>query len=281
MKNRKLFLIPTVLLALSISACSVKFNISSKEDNTSQKSSESSLESASTSKITSTSQKTSTSNAPSSSSSMKSSSSSSSKQSSSSSSSSEAPIVDNSGFKNINDTQTFEIHTSAQKTYLSYQGDYSQMPENQYPDGSTHQSDSNPITLTWNYTAKSGKTVSKFSVIFGQESDLSDGYQVDGTTSNAISFYNPYLGRNYYKLIATYTDNTKDETPIRHFEVDSTYPRNLTIGGMTNCRDMGGRVLEDGGRFKQGLIFRTSGKKYDYIRKTPRCSGGCSTPIPQ
>ena len=33
---------------------------------------------------------------------------------------------------------------------------------------------------------------------------------------------------------------------------------------MTNCRDMGGRVLEDGGKMKQGLVYRTSGYKYDY-----------------
>ena len=184
--------------------------------------------------------------------------------SSASSSSSEAPIIDNSGFKNINDTQVFEIHTAAQKTYLSYSGSYEIIPENQYPDGSSHQSDSNPINLTWDYNVPTGKTVSKYSVIFGQKSDLSDGYRVDGNTNKSISFYNPYLGRNYYKLIATFSDNSTDETPIRHFEVDSTYPRNLTIGGMTNCRDMGGRVLADGGKMKQGLIYRTSGYKYDY-----------------
>ena len=169
-----------------------------------------------------------------------------------------------SGFKNINDDQVFELHTAAQKAYLSYAGNYDEMPENQYPDGSIHQSDSNPINLTWDYTVPTGKTVSKYSVVFGQKADLSDGYQVDGTTSKSISFYNPYLGKNYYKLIATFTDSSKEETEIRTFNVDSTYPRNLTIGGMTNCRDMGGRVLEDGGTFKQGLIYRTSGYKYDY-----------------
>ena len=168
------------------------------------------------------------------------------------------------GFKNFNDDQVFELHTAAQKTYLSYAGDYSTMPENQYPDGASHQSDSNPINLTWDYVVPAGKTVSKYSIVFGQKADLSDGYQVDGTTAKSISFYNPYLGRNYYKLIANFSDSTKEETQIRYFDVDTTYPRNLTIGGMTNCRDLGGRILEDGGTFKQGLIYRTSGFKYDY-----------------
>ena len=173
----------------------------------------------------------------------------------------EKPIVDNSGFKNINENEVFEIHTAEQKTFLEYQGSYANMPAEDYPDGTKHLSDSNPITLTWNYENKDNKELSQYSVVFGQEKDLSDGYRVDGgATEDKISFNNPYLGRNYYKLIATFTDGTTDETPIRHFEVDSTYPRNLTISGMTNCRDMGGRVLPNGNRIKQGLIFRTSGK---------------------
>ena len=178
----------------------------------------------------------------------------------SSSSEVDPPIIDNSGFKNINDEEPFEIHTELQKAFLEYDGGYGKCPAELYPDGSQNLSDSNPITLTWNYELPEGKEVSKFSVIYGQEKDLSDGYKVEGNNENTISFNNPFLGRNYYKLIATFTDETTDETPIRRFEVDSTYPRNLTISGMTNCRDMGGRITEDGAKIKQGLIYRTSGK---------------------
>ena len=174
--------------------------------------------------------------------------------------STEPLIIDNSGFKNINDEEPFEIHSELQKAFLEYDGAYGKCPVDLYPDGTENLSDSKPITLTWNYELPEGKEVSKYSVIFGQERDLSDGYKVDGGTEETISFYNPFLGRNYYKLIATFTDDTTDETPIRRFEVDSTYPRNLTISGMTNCRDIGGRITEDGAKIKQGLIYRTSGK---------------------
>ena len=171
------------------------------------------------------------------------------------------PIIDNSGFKNINDEEPFEIHTEAQKEFLEYDGNYAKMPKSLFPDGTKHLSDSLPITLTWNYELPAGNELEKYSVIFGQKKDLSDGYQVDGgVDKDTISFNNPYLGKNYYQLIATFTDGTTDETPIRRLFVDSTYPRNLTIDGMTNCRDIGGRVTEDGGKIKQGLIFRTSGK---------------------
>ena len=60
-------------------------------------------------------------------------------------------IVDNSGFKNINDEEPFEIHTEAQKTFLEYDGNYTKMSTTDFPDGTKHLSDSLPIKLTWNY----------------------------------------------------------------------------------------------------------------------------------
>lgn len=176
------------------------------------------------------------------------------------SSSQEEVIIDNSGFKNINDEEPFEIHTELQKAFLEYDGQYGKCPADLYPDGTAHLSDSLPITLTWNYELPEGKEVDHYSVIYGQKRDLSDGYRVDGNNEDTISFNNAFLGRNYYQLIATFTDGSTEEGPIRRLEVNSSYPRNLTIEGMTNCRDIGGRILPGGQRIKQGLIYRTSGK---------------------
>ena len=174
--------------------------------------------------------------------------------------STEASIVDPSGFKNVNNKEAFEIHSDLQKAFLEYDGSYATIPADMYPDGTANLSDSNPITLTWDYELPEGKEVSSYSVIFGQKSDLSDGYRVLGDTEESITFSNPFLGTNYYKLIATFADGSTDESLIHTFEVNSKYPRNLTISGMTNCRDMGGRVTEDGTKIKQGMIYRTSGK---------------------
>ena len=161
-------------------------------------------------------------------------------------------------------TETKEIHTDRQKTYLAYQGDYSTMDPNDYPDGNQLLSDPLPVQLDWNFTPSSGKILSKYTVTFGQYSDLSDGYEVSGTTSPTIQLYNVFLGTNYFKINAKYSDNTVESSAIKTFVVDGTAPRNLAIGGMTNCRDMGGRTTIYGGVVKQGLIYRTSGYKYDY-----------------
>ena len=159
-------------------------------------------------------------------------------------------------------TEPVQIHTAAQATYLAYQGDYSTIDPDNYPNGKNHLSDPEAVTVTFDYNVPNGKTVSKYSIVFGQKADLSDGYTVDGTTNKSISFYNAYLGRNYYKLIANFTSGDPEESGIHYFDVDTTCPRNLRVEGMTNCRDIGGRVTEDGGVIKQGLVYRTSGENY-------------------
>ena len=152
------------------------------------------------------------------------------------------------------------IHTARQAEYLAYDGEYVSIPEANYPDGQQHLSDPEPINLAWNFTPEAGKTVSRYDIMVGKEADLSDGYVIKGTANASLDVYNSYLGDNYFKVIANYSDNTSDSSKIMKYKVENVYPRNLKIDGMTNCRDMGGaRLLEDGGYIRQGLIYRTSG----------------------
>ena len=153
-----------------------------------------------------------------------------------------------------------QIHTERQATYLAYDGEYVSIPEADYPDGQKHLSDPEPVKLQWTFEEPAGKTVSTFDVLWGKEADLSDAYALKGNSVTSLDVYNSYLGDNYFRIVANYTDGTTDRSAIHKYVVEDVYPRNLKIGGMTNCRDMGGgRVLENGGRIKQGMIFRTSG----------------------
>lgn len=162
---------------------------------------------------------------------------------------------------NLNETK--EIHTDAQKTYLSYTGDYATIDPNKYPDGSKNDSYSNGVPLAWEFTPTKGKTIKNYSVTYGQYEDLSDSYELVGTSNSSITLTNVYLGTNYFQINANYTDGSKESSTIKIFEVDGTAPRNLSVGNMTNCRDMGGRETIFGGKVKQGLLFRTCGKNYD------------------
>lgn len=160
-----------------------------------------------------------------------------------------------------------EIHTSSQKAYLNYSGEYYTITSSALDGfgakGTSNQSTPNKVTVRWNFTAPSGKTVSSYTLVFGQKNDLSDGLQVQGTSAQQVSFYNAYLGTNYFKVIAKLNDNSTVESSIKTFKVTTQGPRNLYVGNLPNCRDTGGRTTYAGGKIKQGLIYRTSGNKFD------------------
>lgn len=160
-----------------------------------------------------------------------------------------------------------EIHTANQKKYLNLGIQYYHITASDLSScnasGTSNQSTPNKVTVSWNYTAPSGKTVSKFELLYGQRSDLGDAYTITGTTANSVSFYNPYLGDNYFKVIANFSDGTKEASEIKVFKVDTQAPRNISAGNMPNVRDTGGRTTYAGGKIKQGLIYRGAGNKFD------------------
>lgn len=160
-----------------------------------------------------------------------------------------------------------DIHTADQNKYLNLGKEYYTITSSDLSscnaNGNTDASKPNKVSVKWDFNAPAGKTVSKYQLVFGQKEDLSDGYTVDGTTANSISFYNPYLGNNYFKVIANLSDGSKAESGVEIFKVTTQAPRNLYVGNMPNVRDMGGRTTYAGGKIKQGLIYRTAGNKFD------------------
>ena len=160
-----------------------------------------------------------------------------------------------------------EIHTADQKQYLNLGIQYYNITANDLTScnarGNSNQSAPNKVTISWEYEVPDDKTLSKFQLLFGQEEDLSDAYTVDGTTAKSISFYNPFLGDNYFKVVAKFTDGDEEESDINVFKVDTQAPRNLYAGNMPNVRDMGGRTTYAGGKIKQGLIYRGAGNRFD------------------
>ena len=160
-----------------------------------------------------------------------------------------------------------EIHTANQKKYLNMNKEYYHITGSDLDScnakGNSNQSTPNKVTVSWNYTVPEGKTVSNFQLLYGQRSDLGDAYTVEGTSANSVSFYNPYLGDNYFKVIANLSDGSKEASEIKTFKVDAQAPRNISAGNMPNVRDMGGRVTYAGGKIRQGLIYRGAGNRFD------------------
>ena len=165
-------------------------------------------------------------------------------------------------------TKTYDIHTSNQNKYLNFTGDYYHITKNDLDSfGATGQSENSApqaVSLAWNHTPAAGKTVSYYGVKISTKEDLSDGYEIKGSTSKSLSLYNVFLGNNYFQVVAHYADGTAEGSEVKILKVTEKGPRNLKIGNMSNCRDMGGKTTIYGGKLKQGIIFRTCGNKFDY-----------------
>ena len=160
-----------------------------------------------------------------------------------------------------------EIHTENQLKYLNLEKEYYSMTKSDLDacdaKGNKNVSTPLPVTVNWEFEVPADKELEHYTFVFGQKSDLSDGFTIVGTAEPTISFYNSFLGTNYFNVIANYTDGTSEESGIKTFKVTEQCPRSLYVGNMPNCRDMGGRTTYAGGKIKQGLIYRTSGSKFD------------------
>ena len=160
-----------------------------------------------------------------------------------------------------------EIHTANQLKYLNLSKPYYEMTSSDLNAcdayGNKNVSTPEKTTLNWEYEAPDGYELKNYSLVFSQYEDLSDPYVVQGTKETTISFYNSFLGTNYFKIVANFTDGKKQSSEVKTFEVTEQAPRNLYVGNMPNFRDMGGRTTYAGGKIKQGLIYRGSGSKFD------------------
>lgn len=65
------------------------------------------------------------------------------------------------------------------------------------------------------------------------------------------------IGETYcWTVSALYSGNKSYVSETGRFTTDAQGPRNLYVDGVTNVRDLGGWATEDGGRIRQGLLFR-------------------------
>ena len=133
-----------------------------------------------------------------------------------------------------------DLHTDVQRAYLS------DVFENckDYADGLSAGDAPLPVTLSWDADGPGPYTVR-----VSENEDLSDA-RIYTTDAPALDVYNLKIGARYYWTVG-------NESPETFVTLDAP-PRNLSVGGVINVRDLGGWKTTDGKRVKQGLLFRTS-----------------------
>ena len=128
-----------------------------------------------------------------------------------------------------------------------------------YVEGRDEISRPNPITLSWNVDFASGeKDLWYFVVRIWTKSDKSDARAfLVGRSEREYRFYNSYIGQKYYWNVTAYgTAGEVFSSDAATFTTASQAPRNLYVDGAINVRDLGGRATVDGGRVRQGLLYR-------------------------
>ncbi|MBR4770867.1 MAG: tyrosine-protein phosphatase, partial [Clostridia bacterium] len=137
-----------------------------------------------------------------------------------------------------------DLHTPAQQAFLRDENDNCKT----YADGMTESDEPSPVSLSWDADAKGPYTVR-----IGEKPDLSDA-RIYSTDAPSLDVYNLKIGTRYYWTVG-------DEPPAT-FVTFNAPPRNLSVGGVMNARDLGGWKTADGKRIKQGLVYRTSALDY-------------------
>ena len=89
-----------------------------------------------------------------------------------------------------------------------------------------------------------------YTFILSTDEDFSS-YRAYGTETNSISLVNLFTGTDYYWRV-------KETGEEGMFTVSDHAPRLISVGGVTNFRDIGGWMTESGKRVKQGLLYRSA-----------------------
>lgn len=104
-----------------------------------------------------------------------------------------------------------------------------------------------PVEFSWDIPAEG----SPYTLLISESSDMNNA-DVYTVSEMQTEIYNLKLDTDYYWTVS----NGSITSEIRHFQTESSAPRNIYVEGVTNVRDLGGWETENGGRTAQGLIYR-------------------------
>lgn len=158
----------------------------------------------------------------------------------------------------------FDIHSDLQKDYLDNE-DYTDLKN--IAQGVEELSKPRDLIISFDTQNDESLTLNNYYVDLSKDSDFSIYKRVD-TKEKEAHFINLEKGTTYYyRVTADYIelDITSD---IYSFTTANIGPRNLTIDGVTNVRDLGGYIVGNNKRIKQNQIYRNGRLNVSWQRQT-------------
>ena len=150
--------------------------------------------------------------------------------------------------------ETVDFHTEIQRAFFDGIKKGSAVASNDYlvsdyARGVRELGRPDPVILSW--SGEDG--VDNYYLELALNEDFSDGtvYLVQGKTFNA---YNLFSGSEYFWRVAPSSDRLKNSTVYSFNTAEGV--RNIFVDGITNVRDMGGYLTENGAKVRQGLLYR-------------------------
>lgn len=139
-----------------------------------------------------------------------------------------------------------DFHTPLQAAYLL--STYTEIAE--FATGQEELSRPRALTVTW----ESAADAEGYYVQLSAQADFERAVTYH-TDVNSLDLYNLLLDTDYYWRAAA-NENELDGAEVNTFKTSAAAPRNLYIDGLTNVRDLGGWDRADGGKVKQGMLYR-------------------------
>ena len=155
----------------------------------------------------------------------------------------------------VEPTSSVSTYTDLQKTYLAAAPNTATT----YAEGKAELSRPLPITLRWDVSFEAGEDSLRYFIVrIWTKSDKSDAREyIVGRTAREFRFWNACIGQRYlWNVTAVSTGGETVTSNQRAFKTEDRSFRMICVDGVTNVRDIGGKATEDGGRIRQGLMYR-------------------------
>lgn len=154
--------------------------------------------------------------------------------------------------------EEIDVRTEDQKAFMEYDGDYAALTATQFqslfhtvPNDS--QSEAKTFTIGFEHDGEADKYEVELSLDEEFEAPM-----VFAANNGKATIQNLFVGSEYFYRIKATTDDEVEYSKVYTLETADVLPRIVNVGGMTNCRDLGGKVTATGAKIKQGMIYRTA-----------------------
>lgn len=165
------------------------------------------------------------------------------------------------------------IHTEQQAEYLAL--DYTAIQQGTpNKEEFTHPE---PVVLSWTLEEAGVPQPEAYTVLLSEHEDLSDAREFS-VTEPSLEVFNLKIDTQYYwNVTAAGEAGRLYVSDTFTFTTQADGPRNLYVDGVANVRDLGGWSTKDGGKVRQGLIYRCGRLNEDYAKTAQITQAGIDT----